>query len=181
MSLKMKLGMAVMSSVVGATMIAGGTFAYFNATTSNTNNVFTSGTIKLGQTVNLGTHTNIKPSDSGLDTITLTNLDSTLGSNAIAHFGTLTGTGSGAGNLGDSVAITMTFDGTSVTIPDLNSDGKITYSDLSGRDINLGTFTGGTTASKDVVINWSFPESGGDQNALQGQTLTVPATFEAHQ
>lgn len=176
MGLKKKLGLAVLTTTLGATMIAGGTFAYFNAQTTNSNNVFTSGKIQLDQTVNLGTHDNIKPGDNGDSTIVLTNLDSTLGSNLTAHFGAL----SDSTALAKAVDVTMTLDDIAVTLADVDGDGSITYADLAKQDIALGAFAS-TDTDKTVKVHWEFVDTDTAQNDLQGQTFTVPVNFEARQ
>ena len=77
MGLKTKLAMAMATSAAGAAMIAGGSFAYFNESVSNTSNTFTAGSITLtpggswNSTANLS---NLAPGDNGtLGNVTLTN------------------------------------------------------------------------------------------------------------
>jgi spore coat-associated protein N len=80
MGLKTKLAMAVATSAAGAAMIAGGSFALFSASTSNTSNTFTAGTVKIADnTANGGVWSgaqyigNLAPGDSENGTLTVQN------------------------------------------------------------------------------------------------------------
>src|SRR5690625_4729351 len=73
MDIKKKLGMAAMSAVLGITLIAGGTFAYFSST-EVTNNTFAAGTLDLS--VNPSTIVeveNLAPGDSIIRSFELVN------------------------------------------------------------------------------------------------------------
>lgn len=83
MNLKKKLGMSIMTGVLGLSLIGGGTWAAFNdvETVSNT---FASGTLDLGIGNNetLFKISNLKPGDTFSEAITLTN-DGTLDINQV--------------------------------------------------------------------------------------------------
>ncbi|WP_099158026.1 TasA family protein [Virgibacillus ndiopensis] len=67
MGIKKKLGMGIMTAALGIGFIGGGTFAYFNDT-ENTDNTFAAGTLDLGLSTNEGGNLdfsveNLKPGD----------------------------------------------------------------------------------------------------------------------
>jgi spore coat-associated protein N len=79
MGLKTKLGMALATSAAGAAMIAGGTFAMFTSSATNSGNTFTAGTVVLND-VTSGTlvsqdvnFNNMAPGDNGTLTMTVKN------------------------------------------------------------------------------------------------------------
>ncbi len=72
MGLKTKLAMALISSAAGAAMIAGGSFALFSDTTTNSGNTFTAGTVTITDNTAAGAIFNgdalvgnLAPGDSG--------------------------------------------------------------------------------------------------------------------
>jgi spore coat-associated protein N len=76
MSLKKKIGAAMMTTAMGAALIGGGTFAIFTDSASNTNNTFTAGTLDINvgsETVFSGTIDNLAPGDTGSQTFEVTN------------------------------------------------------------------------------------------------------------
>ncbi|MDN3016814.1 TasA family protein [Paenibacillus sp. BSR1-1] len=79
MSLKKKMGAALVTTALGAALIGGGTFAIFSDSATNAQNTFTSGTLDINLTdsaysgakhVSL---TDIAPGDEGTKTITVKN------------------------------------------------------------------------------------------------------------
>lgn len=77
--LKGKLALTMATTALGATLIAGGTFALFTSTTSNNGNTFTAGTVSItdytggtviGQDVNFS---NLAPGDTKTLTMTVKN------------------------------------------------------------------------------------------------------------
>lgn len=79
MSIKKKLGGAILTTALGATLIGGGTFALFHSTAENTGNTFTAGTLKISDvtggavfkdSVNIG---NLVPGDKDQKTLTIQN------------------------------------------------------------------------------------------------------------
>ncbi|MBM7654816.1 TasA family protein [Neobacillus cucumis] len=79
MGIKQKFGGAVLTSVLGAALIGGGTFALFSSTTSNAGNTFTAGLLKvddvtggavLKDSVNIG---NLAPGDKDTKELTIKN------------------------------------------------------------------------------------------------------------
>jgi spore coat-associated protein N len=76
MSLKKKMGAALLTTAMGAALIGGGTFAIFTDDATNTNNTFTAGTLKIdveGETAFTGTIANLAPGDSGSQTFDVAN------------------------------------------------------------------------------------------------------------
>lgn len=79
--LKKKLVLAMATTALGATLVAGGTTALFTAAASNTNNSFTAGTVKitLDKAANVAKYfnvSNIAPGDSGSSPVVVTNTGS---------------------------------------------------------------------------------------------------------
>ncbi|RFU65365.1 TasA family protein [Peribacillus glennii] len=79
MSIKKKIGGALLGTAMGAALIGGGTFALFTAEASNSGNTFTAGTVKindisggavLSTTANIG---NLAPGDTDNATLTIEN------------------------------------------------------------------------------------------------------------
>jgi spore coat-associated protein N len=80
MSLKKKIGAAMMTTAMGAALIGGGTFALFTDSATNSSNTFTAGEldINVGNEVAFtGTIGNLAPGDTGSQTFEVTN-DGTL-------------------------------------------------------------------------------------------------------
>lgn len=79
MSIKKKLGGAILTTALGATLIGGGTFALFHSSAENAGNTFTAGTLKISDitggavfkdSVNIG---NLAPGDKDTKTLTIQN------------------------------------------------------------------------------------------------------------
>ncbi|WP_068606804.1 TasA family protein [Paenibacillus swuensis] len=77
MSLKKQLGLAMVTTALGATLVAGGSFALFTSSAQNTGNTFASGTVKVSLDKPEGTKyfdiSNIAPGDNGSTQLTVTN------------------------------------------------------------------------------------------------------------
>jgi spore coat-associated protein N len=80
MSIKKKLGMAFLTTALGALLIAGGSFALFSDTATNAENTFTAGTVTLeaGSSVISPEQfiSNLAPGDSGTIQVTVQNTGS---------------------------------------------------------------------------------------------------------
>lgn len=165
MSLKTKLGMAVMSSVIGATMIAGGTFAYFTASAQNTGNSFAAGTLGISLDKPDGTKYfdigNMAPGDSGSATVTVSNTGSLELRYDIAE--TLTG------------ALASGANGLAVTIKD--SAGNVI---TPGTDNNRVLAPSGSAGDSEVLtVEYVLPSGAG--NEYQGTSATLGLTVNAEQ
>jgi len=175
MSIKKRVAMGFVTIGLVSSLVGGATFAYFNATVANTGNTFTAGTVKIGESHSLATKGNIQPGSTGIDRITVTNSDATLDSNV-----KMTVTINGNNDLADAVFITSaTYNGVALDL-DVNNDGVTTYGELAEQTIDLSTF-GVDDPDKALVINWSFVDSGEEQNDLQGVNFTPVLDFEAKQ
>lgn len=76
MSIKKKIGGALLGTALGAALIGGGTFAIFTDSATNTQNTFTAGTldINVGEEIAFsGTIGNLAPGDKGSQTFEVTN------------------------------------------------------------------------------------------------------------
>lgn len=77
MSIKKKIGLAIASTAVGATLIAAGTSALFTSETSNDGNTFAAGTLKIQLDKPNGNHyfevSNLAPGDEGEVPIVVSN------------------------------------------------------------------------------------------------------------
>jgi spore coat-associated protein N len=79
MGIKSKLGLALATTALGATLVGAGTFALFTSTTANAGNTFTSGTVAINDTTT-GTlasqeinFNNLAPGDNGTLKMTVKN------------------------------------------------------------------------------------------------------------
>ncbi|AHF05931.1 TasA family protein [Desulfitobacterium metallireducens] len=170
MSLKKKLTMAVLTTTLGATIVAAGSFAYFTDDTTNTNNTFKAGTVDIavnGESGFDGTIANLAPGDGGVDTFTLDNAKSSLD---VQY--TVTATiGEGADTLikGDAtqdlaLTIQKSTDGTTWTNVDTTG---ATWYPMAAK------------GSEQYKISYSLPTATG--NTYQGDSSSVQLTFHAEQ
>lgn len=121
MGLRTKLGMAVISSVIGATMIAGGTFAEFTSQQTSSGNTFTAGTLtmdisnKNAAAVTWNTPSGFKPGDTLTNTINFNNSGSIDAHHVFFDFKNVSHSGgTNDVNLADKIIVTDihdTFDG----------------------------------------------------------------------
>lgn len=170
MGLKTKLGLAVATSAAGAAMIAGGTFALFTATSQNTGNQFTAGTVQVDATQSGAavfsssdvTFNNMAPGDSGTVHLTVNN----------------------PGSLGEWVQIDgITTSGnlfaTSGTANGASANDPLTLTpnaDLPSGNTGYYIAAGSSTT---IAINYSLPL--GASNFYQGQSGTAVINVEAVQ
>ncbi|WCK52413.1 TasA family protein [Aneurinibacillus sp. Ricciae_BoGa-3] len=79
MSLKTKIGLALATTAVGATLAGAGTFALFTSSATNTGNTFTAGKVVINDTTGHAAYSstlhygNLAPGDAEDATITVTN------------------------------------------------------------------------------------------------------------
>jgi predicted ribosomally synthesized peptide with SipW-like signal peptide len=77
MGIKKTIALAMATTALGATLIAGGSFAIFSSSAQNTNNTFTAGTLAVSLDKPDGTKyfdiSNIAPGDGGTSTVTVKN------------------------------------------------------------------------------------------------------------
>jgi spore coat-associated protein N len=189
MSIKKKLGLGVGSLALGAALIGGGTFAYFNDTESSTGNTFAAGTIELTPDLPGGAIFNVanaKPGatfDTGVGTLKNTgslpaNLSVTLNETDIdAHL-------NGTGIVGDAVKITQFNVNGSNKIADIDAlttdhNGTVTLSELKNVVYPVGALASQGTVT--IQVKGEFTDTGVAQNQYQGDQSKVDFTFELKQ
>ncbi|KRF35911.1 hypothetical protein ASG93_25885 [Paenibacillus sp. Soil787] len=166
--LKKKLIMAMATTALGATLIAGGTSALFTASASNTNNSFTAGTVKItldkADTVaKYFNISNIAPGDSGSSPVVVTNTGSLNLRYDIAS--TLTG-GLAAAYPGDNHPLTVK----------IYSDAAMTQEIVPGDNNRVLAPNGGTET---LYVKWQLPLDAG--NAYQSKNATYSIQVNAEQ
>ncbi|WP_423800235.1 TasA family protein [Neobacillus sp. SAB-20_R2A] len=185
MSLKKKIGGAILSTALGATLIGGGTFAIFTSSASNTNNTFAAGTltINLDQQDPTGagyfTVNNMAPGDkngvfdatkpdNGLKRITVSNSGSLELRYDIAT--TLTGALAEQDPDGDGPT---TGDGYPLTITIYDKDGNVITPNTDNNRVLA------PSSSEDLYVKYELPKDAG--NGYQGKSATFGITVNAEQ
>ncbi len=190
MSIKKKLGLGIASMALGAALVGGGTFAYFNDTESSTGNTFAAGTIELKPDIPANFQWNLRDQKPGqgfnMSPVTLRNTGTLDGDLSIAFTVTDTDAGlypasSGTNVLSEVMKVSkFNVGGTSYdTSSMVGSDGILTLDELNGANLDLGTLTAGGT--KSIEIDLEFPDTNNAQNQYQGDSLDVDFTLELKQ
>ncbi|WP_102026497.1 CalY family protein [Salirhabdus sp. Marseille-P4669] len=204
MGMKKKLGLGIASAALGLSLVAGGTYAYFNDV-EETNNTFAAGTLDLSvdptTIVDVG---NLKPGDTIVREFVLAN-DGSLDISSVElltdyivndakgdntddfgkHIKVLflenadkTGAGWVIGDYNDVISETTLYDLQHMT-PDgvENVQSWITwFFGLNGEDSGLPAGT-----SDQMYVAFEFVDNGQDQNEFQGDALELTWTFDAKQ
>ncbi|WP_067623052.1 TasA family protein [Alicyclobacillus acidiphilus] len=200
MGLKTKLAMALATSAAGAAMIAGGTFAYFSSTATNTANTFAAGTLRLTANGVAGSSstgamdiTNAEPGTSFDQTWTLENtgtIDANSLSAAVSYTSTIP-----SGNTVDFSGEDPDFgsqlyinkilvggtDVTSYVENELHASTPLTLEELQGKTISFGPIGLKAGASTTVEIQGDFHDTGAPQNYYQGASVVGQVAFTAQQ
>lgn len=204
MNIKKKLGMGIASAVLGISLVAGGTFAYFSDATEQTNN-FASGTIDLGVEPEVQiSMDNLKPGDWMPRTFDLQN-NGSLDIKYVDLHTEYTVTRDGEAvvdTLADAYAdqlIVQFLNNASgdkdyevVFETSLKELSDMTPEDLANRidtewilwpifskDVESEGISAGETANFDVQFR--FNDTGEEQNSLQNLDLDLTWTFEGYQ
>jgi spore coat-associated protein N len=184
MSIKKKLAMGTASLAIGAALVGGGTFAYFNDVEESNGNTFAAGTIDLAPDLNgsaLFNLQNKKPGDPFSGTYTVNNAGSlAIGKVKLTTSYTANGNGDSS-DLGTQLKITsLTFGGQAVTLTDTNADGMVTLKELDGVTLTLpgGIPVAGNAA---LAVAGEFIETGSPQNEYQGDSVSIDLSMEALQ
>lgn len=155
--LKTKLGLALASTALGATLVAGGSFAYFTSQAESTSNEFQAGTLTIA--LNAATPwsgnfniNNWAPGDSAEQEVTIRNT----GSLPLKYDLVLTPTGDLAG---------------AIKLEAFEKTGKKEQLHMSGRSLASG-------AQETVIIKATFNSEAGNnyQNKSGGAHIQVNAT-----
>ncbi|MDH4617831.1 hypothetical protein JZI27_12145 [Brevibacillus sp. AY1] len=175
-----------MASVgIGAALIGGGTFAYFNDTETSNNNTFAAGTIDLRPDLNGAAVFNIenaKPGDDWDVNYNLSNAGSLAANVNVTADYTADGNGDGS-DIGTQLIVTdVQFGGQAVTVNDPNG-GDLTLTDLDNANIELGALgaDGAADDEKAITFKLTFKEANAPQNEYQGDSASVNLVFEARQ
>jgi hypothetical protein len=147
-----------------ALIAAIGSGAYFSATASNNGNAFTAGTMSLN---NGGASLNVGPLFPGhplTGTLTITNNNATNGELYLNQSNL-----AGPAGFIAAVNVTISNGGTALF-------GAAPLSLFPGGGIDVGPLA---ASGGSVTLTWtaSLPETGADQNALQGATMTCDYTW----
>ncbi|MED4782501.1 TasA family protein [Brevibacillus choshinensis] len=197
MSLKKQFAVALASVGLGAALIGGGTFAYFNATTEIKDNTFAAGTMKIGaqpasQVFNVN---NLKPGDWMERTFKVKN-EGSLDVNQLLMSLQYSihdegGNQANPEELADNLKVYfLSSDNSAVPFDDriiLNSHNGKTLKQLKdGGQLDISSW--GTiwrdlkpNANEEIYIGIKFLEDGKDQNRFQGDSVNLTFNLEGKQ
>ncbi|KYP81359.1 TasA family protein [Ferroacidibacillus organovorans] len=177
MAIASKVALAMASSAVGAAMLAGGSFALFTSSATNTDNTFAAGTVNVDAsngnqpafTSTSYNFQNMAPGDSGIVNLTVHNTGSLSEWVVIPSTGIVTTGGIFDATTTDMNGITNTAanDQPLVLTPNAN---------MTAGDTGYLLAPGSSTT---IAINYSLPLAA--NNFYQGQTGSATITVEAIQ
>lgn len=156
--LKKKIGLAMATTALGATLVAGGSFALFTDTAANNGNTFAAGTVEISlDRPNDGEHQyfdieNIAPGDSGSSMVKVKN----------------------DGSLDLRYDVTKTLTGELVGANGL----EVSITDKDGMAISLSDRVLEPGASEDLKVSWSLPLTAGDEYQGRGAMLDLSVAAE---
>ncbi|MFJ7677912.1 TasA family protein [Peribacillus sp. NPDC097198] len=189
MELKKKLGMGIMTGIMGISLIGGGTFAYFSDS-ADASGTFAAGTLDLSvQPTKIIDISNIAPGDSMTRVFELHNdgtldiKDVTLGT----QYSVVDTKGDNTEDFGKYIEVEFlynmdqyneiiyktTLDKLKGMSPKAVSE-KIFNEALDGGILKVGD-------EHDLVVKFNFIDNEGDQNQFQGDKLKLSWTFNATQ
>jgi len=189
MNIKKTLGVGLMSAILGLSLLAGGTFAYFSDSVES-NNTFAAGTIDLAaeptEIVNLD---NLKPGDTVERLFELQN-NGTLDAKRVLLETNYTVNDAENDNTDDfgkhiqvkflynsDQAREVVYETTLYKLKDMDPEAvaEEALSPLLEEDgLEAGT-------SDDFLVEFEFVDNGEDQNQFQGDSLNLDWTFQAQQ
>lgn len=180
MSIKKKLGMGAATALLGITLIAGGTYAYFNDTEA-TNNTFAAGTLDLGinkETI-IGID-NIKPGDTFFRDFQLSN-DGSLDMKQVllnSSYEIIDANGDNAGeDFGKHIMVEYLYK----PIGKETLIFRKTLAELNNNPTQvLSNFPAGSKVAN-FTVQFKFIDNGQDQNIFQGDSIKLKWNFEAKQ
>ncbi|MFC4766516.1 TasA family protein [Effusibacillus consociatus] len=169
MGIKEKIGLALATTALGASLVGAGTFAIFTDSATNTANTFTAGTLNIekeGEVEFTGNVTNLAPGDSGTETFDIANRG-----NLQLRYDVAQAITNGAIPLtGVNAATDLAF-----TIQ-RSVDNGVTWSNVTPGDNNFVLNPGAVDKYR---VNYSLPLAAG--NAYQGGSASYQLTFSAEQ
>ncbi|AQS56342.1 CalY family protein [Novibacillus thermophilus] len=189
MEVKKRLGMGIMSAVVGLGLIGGGTFAYFSDS-EQTNNTFAAGTLDLSvEPTEIIAIDNMKPGDSFIRDFELQN-NGSLDIDKVyleTDYTVEDAEGDNTEDFGEHIQVEFLYNADKLdevvyetTLAELK--------DMTPEAVNKHIFDpileeqglpAGT--SDDLVVKFNFLDNGEDQNQFQGDSLNLTWTFTATQ
>ena len=189
MGIKKKLGMGVMSAVLGLALVGGGTFAYFSDSVE-TNNTFAAGTLDLAvEPTAIIEIDNMKPGDSFVRDFELQN-NGTLDIDKVyleTEYTVDDANGDNTEDFGEHIQVEflynadkldeVIFETTLAELKDMTPEAvneHIFDPMLEEQGLPVGT-------RDDLVVKFNFLDNGEDQNQFQGDSLNLKWTFNATQ
>lgn len=190
MNIKKKIGLNLATAIIGVTLFAGGTFAYFSDQ-EVTNNTFAAGTLDLSispeAVINIE---NIKPGDSMVREFVLTN-DGTLKIENVdleTTYSVIDADLNNNDDFGKHIQVNFLWNWDKESEPIFETtlyDLKNMDPDVVKRDIwdPLWQQKGGLEpgATNDFWVEFEFVDNGKDQNIFQGDSLNLTWKFNATQ
>lgn len=197
MSIKKKLGLGLASAALGISLIGGGTYAYFSDTAVSSPNTFAAGTLDLAVNPEvMFTINNMKPGDKMLRQFTLSNSGSLAIDKVTLNTEVFNETGSddlknhlvvkfieNEGQLPPGENFDQWDDQTGyqvITEKTLAELEGITAEDLA-EELGMGQDGISPNGGKDYLTAMIVFEDDGDQNHLQGASLSFKWTFTGTQ
>ena len=169
MSIKKKLGMGMMSGVLGLALVGGGTFAYFSDS-EVTNNTFAAGTLDLAvEPTTIIEIDNMKPGDSFIRDFELQN-NGSLDIDKVyleTEYTVDDAEGDNSSDFGEQIQVEFLYNADKL-------DEVIYETTFEEQGLPAGT-------SDDLVVKFNFIDNGEDQNEFQGDSLNLTWTFNATQ
>lgn len=189
MDIKKQLSMGLMSAVLGVTLLAGGTYAYFSDSVE-TNNTFAAGTLDLAvaptEIINVDT---MKPGDSFIRDFELQN-NGTLDIGKVlleTDYTVNDANGDNTEDFGEHIQVEFLYNADKLdeviyetTLAELKNmkpeavNEHIFYPLLGEKGLPVGD-------TDDLVVKFNFVDNGKDQNQFQGDSINLTWTFNAQQ
>lgn len=180
--IKKQILIAILCVAVGAAMIGGGTFAYFNSTATSAGNTFAAGTIDIAKAGNVSGQFNVadkKPGDSFGGTFNIKNTGS-LDANLTAKF-TYSTSGQAVDIATQLVIDNLQYSDDGNNWTNVKPSDVTTLAQLQGKVLNLGQLSHSMTTTRQFKLLAHFLYTETDQNAYQGASLSGVFDFEAKQ
>ncbi|WP_042356862.1 CalY family protein [Bacillus rubiinfantis] len=189
MGFKQKLGMGIMSGMLGLALIGGGTYAYFSDS-AITENTFAAGTLDLAANPTaIIDIDNIAPGDSMTRTFELQN-NGTLDIKNVTmdtKYSVVDAKGDNNDDFGKHIQVEFLYNMDqgneviySTTLDQLKGmSPKAVSEKVFNETLEGGILAAGET--HDLVVNFIFHDNGEDQNQFQGDKLKLTWTFNATQ
>lgn len=189
MGIKKKLGMGVLSAVLGLALVGGGTFAYFSDT-EVTNNTFAAGTLDLAvEPSTIINVENIKPGDSFIRDFELQN-NGTLDIDKVlleTDYTVNDAEDNNTEDFGEHILVEFLYNADKLdeviyetTLAELKDMEPEVVNEhvflplLEEQGLPAGTHD-------DLVVKFTFVDNGEDQNQFQGDSLELTWSFTATQ